>query len=422
MLTSADFELITAAVDGELPPDREFALHSLLARDPAAAALFTHLRHDSRRIRGLPRQPAPSDLAGIVRARVVDLPRPTAAIANVPARTASARVGWLPYIVAASLLLAVTSASFWVSLREESDDGHRRMVQRERLPRLRSPVDRQTLPSESMADRGPELSPYPRLSLPGISGAGEPQFAVFPPPSGAVPETAPSPRQSGGGNVVGSPPLGTPIPFESIEARLPLLTTIPELDREDVRNRIAAELSRDPAFRLDLFVKDVPRSATLFQAVARASGVVITVDPTTQDRLRRKLPTALAVYTDALTPEEIAKLLVALARRDQSEKGGPVFATLHLVPAQATEHRDIRDLFGVDLGLGKRKASGPKSVTSGHAAPSDKAIRSAIMLTYLPTAVRASPFASKEIKAFLDHRVDRRTNAVPLLVVIRPVL
>jgi hypothetical protein len=150
--------------------------------------------------------------------------------------------------------------------------------------------------------------------------------------------------------------------------------------------------------------------------------VAVAVEATAQDRLRKKLPTALVVYTDALTPDEVGKLLTALAKRDQADKSGPVFATAHLVPAQAAEQRDLRDLLGLDLGLGKRKPGTPKPNSAGPVEEMDRAAKPAIMLTYMPAAFRVSPTASKEVRAFLDRRQERKPSAVPLFVVIRPVL
>lgn len=421
MLTDSDYELITAAVDAELPPDREVAFHALLARNPAAATLYAHLKGDSRRLRALPRRPAPAGLAGTVAARVVALPRATPVAPRAPARRALGRPGWAPYAVAASLLLAVTATSFWVSLREAADDTDR-LVQQRRLPRSHGPADRHAHSPAAPADPGPELGPPPRRALP-EGGRDDSRLAVRPRPAEVGPEAAPPPRPSGIGEVVGSRPLGATTPFESIEARLPVLAAVSELDRKEILDRVVAELGRDPAFRLDLFVKDVPRAAAIFRSAAQSPGLTVTVEATAQDRLRRKLPTALAVYSDSLSPEEVAKLLTALAKRDRADKSGPVFTTAHLVPLQAAEQRDLRDLLGMDLvGLGKRKAGGAKPASTPAVGDKDKAARPAIMLTYLPAALRVSPPASKEVKAFLDHRAERNPAAVPLLVVIRPAL
>lgn len=414
MLTNAERELITAAVDAELSPEREVAFHALLARDPAAATLFARLKSDSRRLRRLPRRPAPASLADAVAARAAALPRATPLPPRAPDRRAPT---WVPYAVAASLLFAVVGASFWVSLRESADDADR-VAQQQRLPRTQKSGDQFARSPALPTEPGPELGPTPRRTLP--AQRDDSRLAVLPQPTDVGPESAPQPRPSGTGDLIGSGGLLNTIPaLESIEARLPVLTTVSELSRKDVRDRVASELGREPAFRLDLFVKDVPRAAAVFRSAARTTGLTVTVDATAQERLRKKLPAPLVVYTDAMTPEEIAKFLAVLAKRDQADKSGPVFTIAHLVPFQAAEQRDLRDLFGADLGAGKRKASAARPAAT--ADDKDKAAKSAIMLTYSPAALRVSPSASKEIRAFLDGRTDRSPAGVPLFVVIRPI-
>jgi hypothetical protein len=416
MLTDAEYELITAAVDGELPPDREAAFHALLARNQTAATLFAHLKGDSRRLRGLPRRPAPPELASAVAARVVALPRATP---HTIRPRATRRAGWAPYVVAASLLLAVTAASFWVSLTENADDAGR-FAQQQRLPRPHDPTDRHASTSPAVpAEPVPELGPSPRRVLP-EGGHDASRLATLPRSVEVGPESAPIPRVAGVGNLSGSPLLDTVAPFDSIETRLPVLASVSDLDRNEVRDRLVAVLGRDPAFRLDLFVKDVPRAAEAIQSAARAVGVDVTIEPTARDRLRKKLPTALAIYTDALTSDEVARFLAVLAKRDRSKASDPVFTMAHLVPVQASEQRDFRDLLGVDLVPGKRKAIGSTPLSSPAVGEKDRAAKPAIMLTYLPAALRVSPTASKEVKAFLDRRAERKPSGVPLLVVIRP--
>ncbi|HET6575520.1 MAG TPA: hypothetical protein VFG68_18095 [Fimbriiglobus sp.] len=414
MLTNADRELITAAVDGELAPEREAALHVLLARDPGAATLFACLKTDSRRLRALPRRPAPLGLADAVTVRVARLPRANPVTPRAPALRAP---NWVPYAVAASLLFVVGAASFWVSLRETADEAHG-LAQQKRLPRPDNPPDQfaglPALPTEP----SPELGPTPRRVLP--QHTDDSRLATLPHPTAVRPESAPQPRPAGTGDVVGAVPLTSIPPFESVEARVPVLAPVADLGRKDIRDRIVSDLGRDQSFRLDLFVKDVPRAAAVFQSAARTVGLTVAVDAATQDRLRKKLPAPLAVYTDALAPDEVARLLTNLAKRDQADKSGPVFTIAHLVPFQAAEHRDLRDLFGVDLGSGKRKAGGSNLAPA--AGTKAKPVKPAIVLTYSPAALRVNPAASKEVRAFLDRRAERPRTGVPLLVVIRPVL
>ena len=49
-------------------------------------------------------------------------------------------------------------------------------------------------------------------------------------------------------------------PLDLIQTRVPFLRPLAEFDRDDVRRDFAAELGRDPAFRIDVFTRNLPRS------------------------------------------------------------------------------------------------------------------------------------------------------------------
>ena len=46
--------------------------------------------------------------------------------------------------------------------------------------------------------------------------------------------------------------------------------------------------------------------------------------------------------------------------------------------------------------------------------------KSAVLLTCAPTTARTAPNTSVELKQFLAKRGDRKPNAVPVVIVIRP--
>jgi hypothetical protein len=413
MLTDADRQLITAAVDGELSPADTAAFRALLTRSAEASALYERLADHARRLGALPRAAAPASLAPAVLARVSEQPQAEPASPRV--RFAARRVGWLPYVVAASLLLAVAAGSFWLSLRPAANqaDGYAE----KRLPPVETP---HPSPARS-AEKFVEQLPAPHAPTP-----PDTRLAARPAPAARVPEAAPSPRTVGGGDVVFASP-DSQQRLESVQVRLPFLANVADLDRKEMQKLVREELKRDPAFRLDLFTKDVHQAATVFQAAARSAGVAVTVDKFARERTRKKLPAAWAIYTESLTADEIAQLLAKLAVRSRAGKTS-AFTIGHLVPAQAAEQKDLRDLLGVEVALLKRPkpAAGPKSISDGTADQLAAALRkggkSAILLTYLPVVGRTNPSASKEIRAFLERRGERKPAAVPLLIVIRPAL
>jgi hypothetical protein len=413
MLTDTDRQLITAAVDGELSPTDTAAFRALLTRSAEAAALYEHLAADARRLAALPRAAAPASLAPAVVARIAAQPQAEPASPRV--RFATRRVGWLPYVVAASLLLTVAAGSFWLSLRPAANqaDGYAE----KRLPPVEPVQPSPARPVEKFV----EQLPAPHAPTP-----PDTRLTVRPTPAVRVPEAAPSPRTVGGGDVVFASP-DSQEQLESVEIRLPFLANVADLDQKDVQKRVRAELKRAPAFRLDLFTRDVHLATSVFQAVAPSAGVTVTMDKFARERTRKKLPAAWAIYTESLTADEIAQLLAKLAARSRAGKT-PAFTIGHLVAAQAAEQKDLRDLLGVEVGLLKRPkpAAGPKSIADGTADQLAAALRkggkSAILLTYLPVVGRTNPAASKEIRAFLERRGDRKPDAVPLLIVIRPAL
>jgi hypothetical protein len=408
MLTDADRELISAALDGDLSPAEEATFRRLLAESAEACALFRHLQADARRLRCLPAASAPARLADRVLARL-DLPIPTT---TRPAP--AARVGWPGYAVAASALLAVTAGSFWLA-RPGADDTDA-VAQRESLPRGADPNRQDDVGSPAVPrEAAPETISAPREAVPSPR-----DFAT------RTPEPAPLPRPAGTDTVVGSGLLTGPKPVETVQVRLPYLAPVADLDRADAQAKVVDELGRDPAYRLDLFTRDVLAGAEVFQAAARSAGLKVTVETVAQERLKKKVPpTAWAVYTDALTAAEIARLMAEVAVQNRADRTAP-FTTAHLYPAQAAEQRDLHHLLGTDVGPWKRATADPKPVSAGTAGQLAAALqksgkgaeKSALFLTYLPVRERASP-KSPQIAAFVDRLGVRRPDTLPLLVVIR---
>jgi hypothetical protein len=394
MLSDADRELITAAVDGALDDRREPLFRALVADSAEAAALFHKLQGDARRLREARRVPAPPGLADCVVARVRDLPHTTPS----SRRAAAQRPTWLTYAVAASLLLAVAAGSYWYVARSARDPEGRAL--RHALPTPQDPggTEYAVVPR----DRTPEVVPAPRAMV-------EPEIVAIAPRQ-AGREAAPTPRPFGFNDVIGSRPAVDPGTIAAADIRLPLRATVADLDRPEWKAKVAAELARDPAFRLDLFVHDPLRAAEVFQTAAQAAGVDLIVDATAQERIKRKLPTTWAVYTESLTADELAAFLAQLAARTRAADATPVFASAHLFPAQQPEQRELRELLGVDP-LARNKPAARKDRTEKP---------TAILLGY-STGARVPPALSKEVKTYLDRRDERKPAAVPLLIVIRPV-
>jgi hypothetical protein len=411
MLTEVERELITLAVDGELAPSQLPAFRRLIATSAEADTLYRQLKGDSTELKALPHVLAPTTLAPTVMAKVAQLPRASAASPRRRKPRREPRVGWVPYAVAASALIAVAAGSYWFASRQTQDDPNR-VAQQVTLPK---PSDDPARGSVAVPAETPrEVVAAPRPFVP------HPEVAVAP---SAVVETAPVPHAPRiGRHAVGFGPTDDPEPFRVVEARLPLLAPLSGFNHDETRMKLREELAAGSAFRLDLFAKDTAAAAQVFVASAKAAGLTVTVDAVAAERMRRKLPSFWVVYVETLTAEDVEKLLVQLAADTKGDRAGSGLSAAHLVTPGPAEHKDLRDLFGVDMGLLKKPEAAPRSVASGTADQITKALqkeKQGVLVTYLPNAGRAAPTASKEVKQFLAQRTARTADAVPLMIVIR---
>jgi hypothetical protein len=430
MLTEAQLELLTAAVDGVLPAPQEAALRRLVAHSDEAKATFRHLLQNQRRLKAARRHAAPASLSKSVMARIPAGTVPFVAPAK-PARTAGGflpHLSWRPYAVAASLFFAVVMGSFWFNA--VYGDYNTVSAQQKSLPRPAvDPEGRETAVVVAIAlDRRPEVLPAPRPPY----RPNPNDFAQLPPSPKPTPELIVAPRPHTY-DVIGSRDMITELkPRDLVPVRLPVLGPVGDLDRADAQAQLAQEMARDSAFRLDLFAKDTTKGLESVVAAAKTLGLTVHQDGASDDRLKRK-PTWV-FYTESLTAEEIGKFAAELAAQEKAPDRQPAFAWFHFVPAQQAEQRELRDLLGVDPGLWKKplKAganAAPKSATGGTLpevmttlikGPLPKPTgNQAIVLPSLPLAARVPPSSSK-VKAFLDQRGDRKVGAVPLIVVVKP--
>jgi hypothetical protein len=110
-----------------------------------------------------------------------------------------------------------------------------------------------------------------------------------------------------------------------------------------------------------------------------------------------------------------------------------LFDSIHATPVAKQDETELRSILGVDVGLLKRatptsdrKETVPdssKSISSGTADQIVKSIaggqKSAMLMTWAPSNLRAMPASSAELKSFLSKRGERPANAVPVIIVIR---
>ena len=416
MLTDPQKLLIAAAVDGDLPPDQVKAFQRLLAENPEAVRLFNELRADSARLKGLPRRNTPVPVAVAVMTRI-------AGTSPTPARKPARRPVWVPLALAASVLVAVAATSFLLfSLNRPTADDRA-----DRTKPTTAPTNK-TKPSPPVVPDHSQVAS--KTDTPAVETPNKPGVEVIPAPRQDVvvvegPKTPEVKDVFASGQVVESKPVTL------AEVKLPTLLSALEFDRADVKAQIEKELTREFAFRLDLFSKTPLAALEQFQSVARNAGVNVFADAATAERLKKPAGFTFAVYVENLTAEEWAALLAELTKTVSGQtKPEMVLGAAHFIPATATEQKDVKDLVGVEFGIGKAAvkpaASGngePKPISSDTlpkvVSAVKKSDKAAVVLTYLPANFRGGANKSAEVKQFLDKRGERKPGTVPVLVVIR---
>lgn len=433
MITEEQLILMTAGIDGELTREEAKRLRSLLSSSVAARVVYARLKSDRDRLGKLPRVAAPATLPKRVMSRVAAITpppilRPTPKSKQPPTSVVppARNRRWLPLAIAASLLVGITASSFWLFTRDRqqpthshgpggadwarwlpSEDGH--------APSTPAPDKTGSSDDPVVLQPGPE-APLPRLVQPTeLAHAPEPRLVR--PDLHAFPAGAEIP------------------PFDFVEVRVPILKALAEFSREDIRQELAQELGRDPAYRIDLFARDPARGIDLFQAAARTSGVTVFTDATTPEKLRKRQANAVVIYSESLTPTELAELMGKLCAED-AKVSPRVFDVLHATPASPIDQKALIEILGTDPGIFKRPAATDKGLdiskpisagTADHVVksvtgtstgkPTDK---TAVIMTASPLAARTPLASSAELKQFLAKRGQRKAGAVPILIVIRP--
>ncbi|AMV26512.1 hypothetical protein VT84_19085 [Gemmata sp. SH-PL17] len=443
-MTPAQLELITAAVDGELSPTETRGLNHLLSTSAEARTLYAKLQANRDRVRALPRVAPPADLKAKVMTCVAALapaPRvkPKSIIQPVPVRSRSGGVlAWVPLALAASVFLCMAVASFMYF----SNQGGSPSVAKDNGPGAELPPHTgtpSTIPSP--------IDPRPDRPNPGTIVQNDPSVPSAPAPHAPAPTEvaiAPEPRSTTP-DLIGFPLVPKLPPFERVEVRVPFLRSATDLGREDVTQELLNELRRDPdpVFKFDLFVRDTARGAEVFQNAAKASGLTVSADSATLEKLKKKQAHAVVIYTESLTAAELTALFAKLSSED-AKFSPKVCDSLHAGPVVRSDELELKAILGADMGLFKRAGQGgdkmhdksdPKHVSAGTIDSVVKSVttpsanvkpgeKHAVLLTWQTTHAtigRTNPTQSTELKHYLSKRGNRKPNAVPAIIVIRSV-
>jgi hypothetical protein len=251
------------------------------------------------------------------------------------------------------------------------------------------------------------------------------------------PEIGPSPRVVPP-DLIAGPVLDTVPeiePFHLDKIRVSHLFDMHELAKdESMRKKLAAEMKKDELIRLDLFCQTTSKALDQVVAALRTRGVTAINDSFVQDRFKKKLPTEVMIFTDAMTPDEVAQLLTALGA-DDAKSGAGEFETLVAAPFLPADLDRLGRMLGAPNVLpkpvkGKPQVDIRKPLPEGTAnqlanalakmgSGSPKPGNVAVVVAYSP--MNSNPASSKEIKQFLDRRGERKSEAKPLMLVLRTI-
>jgi hypothetical protein len=421
-------ELLTAAIDGELSPAERKTAQKLLHESEAARKLFAQLKTDAARIKKLPRVAAPADLADNVLNAIRDramTPTPLPPSRRVGRKfNWSAMPIWMNLVTAASVLLVISMGSYlYFSASHDYFASQNNGYAAKDLGKPNTDVNGVAKPqADQPKDSAPETRPAPETIV------EKPRDR---------PETGPSPRLVP--NNSHTAPVIDPLPeiepFDVNKIRISQLFALSELSTDEpARTKLAREMKKDELIRLDLFCQTTPKALEAVVNALKSRGITAITDSFVNDRIKRKAPTEVMIFTEALTPDEVAQLLSVLGAED-AKSGAGEFSTLVAAPFLPSDLERLGKALGIPNVLPKPvgKVGGvdirkplPQG-TADHVAATlskmgttgtpPKPEKVAVVVAFSP--MNGNPAASKEIKQFLDRRGERSAAAKPLMLVLR---
>jgi len=424
-------ELLTAAVDGELSPAERKTAQRLLRESESARALFAQLKADAARLKSLPKVPAPADLTENVMSVIQD--RAMSPTPLPPSRKPASKFNWtaLPIwvnlVTAAGVLIVISIGSYLYFSASERyyRDQQKNVAKAPPANDENGALTGKTPPRE----KSPAVATEKRDPRPEV-------IALQP---REVPEVGPSPRIID--DVITSPPNESMPEIESFQIdkiRVSNLFNLHDLSADLTgQDKLVGEMKKDELIRLDLFCRSTPKAFDAVLAALKARGLVVVTDAFAQDQLKKKSPPELMIFTESLTPNEVAQLLVALGAEDKKSGAGE-FDTLVAAPFLPADLTQLGKLLGVpnvtpkppkgkpavDIrkplpeGTANEVAATLSKMGTKSASPA-KSEKVAVVVAYSP--MNANPTASREIKQFLDRRGDRKPDAKPLMLVLKTI-
>lgn len=423
MLTPAELELLTAAIDGELDARQQRRLDRLLVTSPEARQIHDRLQHDAGSVRGLPKRSCPGDLTGAVLGAVANLPRRSRRTAPVVPETPVGVPAWFGLAIAASVLfiMGITSYLYFAA-----------SVGRVPGPGAQPTDFAQQNPNpEREPERGPVVVQVP-LPTP------DPMQPELRPMTVELPKTPDPERQP---EIEPEPMLGSIFTdrfnertqLRTVEPTFPTIHKVQGLEKP----RWTDELGKATAFRLEMPTRDANKTVERFQSILKSQNLQAVVDGPAALRLPRpQLKSSFLVLLEDITPDELTALVEVLAEADRKPDNkksvDPVLAARLVLSRQnKLDQRDLFEHLGIDLPvLAQPKTTGPlgidptRPIADQTADEIDrklnggKLIRPALVLAYGTTRLTTP---SVEVKKYLESRKPVRPGALQVMLVFRNV-
>ena len=246
---------------------------------------------------------------------------------------------WVNFVTAAAVLIVISVGSY---LYFSASDRYYR--EQERIAAEKN--------AATVAEAGPVAAKTPgEVNAPETSVASKNREAG-PEVIGLLPrvfaEAGPSPRDVTG-DVHLSPPRDMPEieSFQIDKIRVSHLFNLHDLSTDlTAQDKLVGEIKKDELIRLDLFCNSAVNALDRVLNGLKARGVVVFIDAFAQDQLKKKSPPELMIFTESLTPDEVAGLLVALGADDKAS-GSAEFDTLVAAPFLPADLTQLSKLLGI---------------------------------------------------------------------------
>lgn len=405
MLSDQVRQLITAFVDGELNTRQRQEVQRLIERSPEARSLLRKLQDDAERLRRLPFQSLDDGFAD----RVVQAIRPRTVSRRLPEPTISL---WRASAAAAILLVCVGAGSFLFVRSHLDTQPSNDLVEISRpdvLPEPPSPGPQTSGPAVVVTPTREATSPVPPESIERLD--------VLPTAVVLAPTPTPTPTKPDP-STPEKAVLTSQVPdMEMFRPSVAPVTVFPLLNvRELDATKLAVELQKATALRIELPCRETARAFRRMEAAFKEAGATLVVDASAQNRLGKpRLKGNYVLFVEDITPEELARLLARVGAEDRKAadlkpKPDAQFSKLILNRMSDADRKELLDLFRADtrpLTAVRPEAGKPTP------RPAERLVLAA---GYNPERPRSG---SLEVKRFFDARRSARPGTLQALLVLR---